>query len=72
MKETFNIQEAMELIPDNKKSILLYFNVRGWQSSYSKEPYVSTPTGKLWKEGFPRVVRVFSNGKVQNTKLKEI
>lgn len=68
----YSAKEATKLIKGRKQSVLMYYNVFGWSTYFTLEPTFATPTGKLWKDGFPKVVKIDVEGNVVPTKLTEI
>ena len=61
MKE-YTIEEAIK-----SPQKYFYFNIFGWKTYFTLEPTLATPTGKLWYEGFPRIIRTYQ-GKIKPTK----
>jgi hypothetical protein len=68
----YNNEQAANLITGRKQYKLFYYNVFGWKQYFTLEPTFATPTGKLWNEGFPRVVKIDVEGNVKPTKLTEL
>ena len=46
------------LVNNNIFSTKLFFNCYGWNTYYTTKPTFATPTGVLYKEGFPAKVEI--------------
>ena len=66
----YSIEEVQSILKENSKtSIVLFYNVYGWNTYFTTESTFATPTGKLYKEGFPAKVRINVDGEIQPIKF---
>lgn len=64
----YTIDNVISILKENNIfSVKLFLNCHGWDTYYTVKPTSATPTGKLYKEGFP--AKVLIEGHFNYTKI---
>lgn len=69
----YTLNEVVSILKENNQfSKVFFYNIRGWDSTFSLNPTSATPTGRLYKEGFPAKVRIESHNKGNKIEVKPV
>ena len=58
----YSTNDVLKILKENNLySVTLFYNCYGWSTYFTTEPTFATPTGVLYKEGFPAKVKIEAN-----------
>jgi hypothetical protein len=69
----YTIENVIDILKENNLfSVKLFYNCYGWNTYYTTEPTFATPTGVLYKEGFPAKVNIEAHNNYTKSVVKPI
>lgn len=69
----YSIENVIDILKENNQfSVKLFYNCYGWNTYYTTEPTSATPTGVLYKDGFPAKVKIEAHNSCTKIIVKPI